>query len=266
MMKKTKTILFSIVIALIFVANQIGATFLGSIFLYYTNSKTDISQYVILFSLVGNILILITAFLILKAKKKPFIIQVFSLVPFKKNILPAIVIVSYSIFGNMLINIIYSSEILLDSTSSMAEGLKSHYLYYSLAAYLISPIVEEIVFRGIIMTKLRTVWSAPSAIFISALIFGLTHAMTGSILTVLFAFGGGLVFALCYEKTKSLLLIILIHVIGNLCELPSEILSSMSQTEYYLVIISGTIFLLSYIFLARAKGVRCDRQLQNERK
>lgn len=140
----------------------------------------------------------------------------------------------------------------------MAVRLKSHYLYYSLAAYLISPIVEEIVFRGILMTKLRTVCSAPIVILISALIFGLTHSMTGSILTVLFAFGGGLVFALCYEKTKSLLSVILIHIIGNLCELPSEIFSSMSQLQYFIIIVSGTIFIFSVIFLARAKEIRYE--------
>lgn len=124
MTKKTKTILFSVIITLIFVAAQIGATFFGSIFLYFTNSITDISQYVILFSLVGNIVFVITAFLILKVKNKPFIKQGLKVVPLKKNILPVVVIVSYSIFGNIMINIIYSSEMLFDSTPLWLLGLK----------------------------------------------------------------------------------------------------------------------------------------------
>ena len=57
------------------------------------------------------------------------------------------------------------------------------------------------------------------AILISSVLFGITHLMTGSILTALFALLGGIIFGLTFEKTGSLILTISVHIVGNLCEL-----------------------------------------------
>jgi len=78
---------------------------------------------------------------------------------------------------------------------------------------VISPITEEIVFRGVLYGYLRR-WGMLAAIIGSTVIFVLAHSIQGTFplpQTV-----GGLVFAVAYEKERNLLVPIVIHMLGNL--------------------------------------------------
>ena len=78
---------------------------------------------------------------------------------------------------------------------------------------LISPVAEEIFFRGIIYGYLRR-WSAILAILGSTVLFGMAHALTSGLSIIQLI--GGLVFAIAYEFEKNLLVPITIHVLGNM--------------------------------------------------
>ncbi len=83
-----------------------------------------------------------------------------------------------------------------------------------ITAVFMAPIFEEIVFRGIIQKGMINNGMSPNkAIWISALLFGLVHGN-------LWQFAGalllGYVLGLVYERTKSLLLPILMHAFNNL--------------------------------------------------
>lgn len=80
-------------------------------------------------------------------------------------------------------------------------------------AMIMAPIFEEIVFRGIIQKGLINKGMKPSrAIWISAVVFGLVHGnpwqFVGAVLL-------GFVLGTVYEKTKSLLMPILLHAFNN---------------------------------------------------
>ena len=78
---------------------------------------------------------------------------------------------------------------------------------------IISPVAEEIFFRGLVFGYLRR-WGAWAAIGISTALFVMAHA---SLQGVPFPqIVGGVLFALAYEKEKNLLVPITIHVLGNL--------------------------------------------------
>jgi len=88
----------------------------------------------------------------------------------------------------------------------------------SLAAFflvggLISPVAEEMFFRGILFGYLRR-WGVWVAVGGSTLLFVLAHAPGRGV--PLPQLVGGLLFALAYEKEKNLLVPITIHVLGNL--------------------------------------------------
>ena len=120
----------------------------------------------------------------------------------------------YSIAGNIILYTLPTSN-----TMEIMEGsMKINPLIYSLAVYLVAPIAEEFVFRGFIQTRLRTVINVFPAILLSSALFGLTHLITGSLPTVMFAFVGGIIFGITYEKLGSLLPVIVIHIVGNLSE------------------------------------------------
>ncbi len=77
-----------------------------------------------------------------------------------------------------------------------------------------APISEEICFRGMVFGGLRTRLPAWAAALISGLIFGLLHALTGlSAVPPLMAFG--VVLALLYEKTGSIVPGIILHMLNN---------------------------------------------------
>jgi len=78
---------------------------------------------------------------------------------------------------------------------------------------VISPITEEIVFRGILYGYLRQ-WGALAAVVVSTVVFVLAHAIQGAF--PLTQVVGGLVFAVAYEKEKNLMVPMVIHILGNL--------------------------------------------------
>lgn len=99
-------------------------------------------------------------------------------------------------------------EIWTDDTSEIGKLLSAGFLMIILA-----PIAEEIMFRGIIYTALRRKQQMWSAMVISSLIFAFAHGQVihfGEIFIV------GIFLAYLYERTKSLLPSITLHIIMNL--------------------------------------------------
>ena len=86
----------------------------------------------------------------------------------------------------------------------------SDIVLFFIAGGIIGPIAEELFFRGIIFGYLRQ-FGFVSAIIISTVLFTIIHKNPGFI-----QFTGGFLFALSYEKEKSILTPITIHILGNL--------------------------------------------------
>lgn len=81
------------------------------------------------------------------------------------------------------------------------------------SAAIISPVYEEIFYRGFIYRWLRTRIDFKGAILISSVIFAIVHMPTYNVMPV--AFFGGIIFALAYEKTNSIWPSIIIHGATN---------------------------------------------------
>jgi uncharacterized protein len=76
----------------------------------------------------------------------------------------------------------------------------------------IAPITEEVFFRGYLYTYCRR-WGVLAALALSTAVFVALHLPTGLPITQLV---GGVVFALAYEYSESLIAAFLIHSLGNL--------------------------------------------------
>ena len=79
-------------------------------------------------------------------------------------------------------------------------------------AVLISPLIEELFFRGFLFTYLKNYTSTVLALVLSAGVFAFAHANLGSVLQLWVL---GVVLGLAYEHTGSLLLPIGIHACWN---------------------------------------------------
>lgn len=101
--------------------------------------------------------------------------------------------------------------------------MTGEFILFFLVGGIISPITEELFFRGVIYGFLRR-WGAISAVVFSSLAFVLAHHMVSTGLLFI-PFTGGIVFALAYEIEKNLMVPITLHVLGNLAIF---VLSSLS--------------------------------------
>lgn len=207
-MKKLKSIGGGVLIALSFVF------FVGMVSSTAMMTMENAMDYLSLISGVAQLLYLLVVIAVLKLRKANLkdrcgIVRV----PCKEYVIPAIAAISFSLFSNIAQSIVPIPEALV---SGMSDDMGNSVIAFVIAIFVIAPVAEEITFRGLIMTKLRKVFSAPIAILVSALLFGLIHFMAGGVVTVIHAFLGGLIFALVYEKTQSILPAIVAHFFANI--------------------------------------------------
>jgi membrane protease YdiL (CAAX protease family) len=102
---------------------------------------------------------------------------------------------------------------LLDMMKAEVPGTVMGILLFFLIGSLISPVAEEIFFRGVLYGFCRR-WGISAALVISTLFFVLAHASAHRIPFPQIV--GGILFALAYEKEKNLVVPITIHILGNL--------------------------------------------------
>lgn len=81
-----------------------------------------------------------------------------------------------------------------------------------ISTVIISPICEELLFRGVFLNRLKLIVPTSFAILISSILFGMLHSY-GSIIS---AFVFGVCMCIIYLKTKNVLTCILAHFINNL--------------------------------------------------
>ncbi|MBF0241107.1 MAG: CPBP family intramembrane metalloprotease [Desulfamplus sp.] len=97
-------------------------------------------------------------------------------------------------------------------------NLKSGKLYdliiFLFAGCIVSPVAEELFFRGFLYHFLRR-YGVFVAIFISTSIFGLSHISETTPSIPIVPLIGGILFAASYEYSKSLVTPIIIHTLGN---------------------------------------------------
>lgn len=120
---------------------------------------------------------------------------------------------------------------------------------------MLTPIFEEIVFRGVIYEKLRVGYGVRKALIFSSLLFGIFHI--GAIPQMI----SGLIYAAWYIKTKSLRTPILVHMVNNflavtgvlsfLLSRPLELIEQLIQNKqsalFIAVVLVLSIIIISYI-------------------
>ncbi len=86
-------------------------------------------------------------------------------------------------------------------------------IYLIITAVVMAPILEEIIFRGIVLDGLLKNYSPVKAILISSLLFAAIHLNPWQFVT---AFIGGLFIGWVYYRTRNLAYAIIIHAANNL--------------------------------------------------
>lgn len=101
-----------------------------------------------------------------------------------------------------------------DTYQSVAENQYNVALLVGLILYgVVSPFVEEVIFRGFVYGRMRVYMPRALAVLVSALLFGVYH---GNLVQGIYGFVMGILFTVVYEKYKNFYLPVIMHAIANL--------------------------------------------------
>lgn len=101
-----------------------------------------------------------------------------------------------------------------ESLAGMVDDSRKDIAWLSiLTVALIAPVLEEVIFRGVILKGLLNRYSPLKAIVVSSLLFGLVHLNPWQFVS---AFGIGIIGGWIFWKTNNLILPIIIHISNNL--------------------------------------------------
>ncbi|MDO5018382.1 MAG: type II CAAX endopeptidase family protein [Lagierella massiliensis] len=145
--------------------------------------------------------------------------------------------------------ITFLNEIYNNFNETWSDILKEDYIWILLSVVILGPIVEELLFRGIIINTLNNTFSRKTAILISAVIFGIWHKdLIQMVYTIFF----GIVLGVVYSRTNNIKYPIYMHILNNfLNSLPDfEIFYNI----YFYINIISIILIIPSVILIYKKG------------
>ena len=177
--------------------------------IFGTADQTTLMNLVMAIALPGSFLLAV--FIVLRIR--PLAPTAFQWKPsfFKLLLLGLVMLLGLDYILGELMTFLPNYDQLLEDYSSMFEGIDMIYLL--IGGVIVGPICEEIIFRGIIEEGFLQTYNSPGkAILFSAMIFGGIHLVP---LQVLNAFLAGLLLGWIYWKTRSLWIVIIMHILNN---------------------------------------------------
>ncbi|WP_113928835.1 type II CAAX endopeptidase family protein [Bacillus sp. P14.5] len=138
--------------------------------------------------------------------------------PFARKDWKLIILFSIVLLVGAVIIVVLSSFVGNTWENSKTEAMQQNVTFFTfllafVSAAIISPIYEEIFYRGFIYRWLRTRVSFKGAVLLSSLIFTIVHIPTYNVMPV--NFFSGIIFAVAYERTGSIWPPVLIHGLTN---------------------------------------------------
>ena len=134
----------------------------------------------------------------------------------KDDIINVLLVIGITILLSVSLNNIISMSPLV---SMSAEYENASNAFYSsniwmelLGSALVTPILEELLHRGVVYGRLRRTMGTLPSVILSALIFAILHF---NIVQFIYAFLLGIVFALFVEKSKRLYPAVIAHIVAN---------------------------------------------------
>ena len=153
-------------------------------------------------------------------------------------------------------------EAWIEDLSSLNEFIVEETLPWQiLAVVILGPVTEELIFRGLVYTRLRRATTPIVAAVLSGIAFGAVH---GNMIQFFYAATLGLVLALLMERYRSLLPCILVHVFFNgVSFLPYFELPAAGLILTYLACVAVAAF-TAYQIWFKKKETQTERNIPDE--
>lgn len=166
--------------------------------------------------LVSNLVTLLVICLIFRLRRKSpkqemgvFFVNPFRLVTF------ALFGTALNVFFSVTIPLLPLPEEIMNAVNAQFSGLYTGASLFTqiFTVAVVTPIVEELIFRGIGMSRLTPLIGGVGAAAVTAVVFGFAH---GTVVAVLYAAAMGIVFALMYTRYNSVVPSVVAHAFFNL--------------------------------------------------
>ena len=125
-----------------------------------------------------------------------------------------------------------------------------------LSAVIAAPIVEEVIFRGVVLGSFRKVFPDWVSIIVSALIFGIYHMNP---VAIVYASIMGIIAGIVYEKKQNLLFTIILHMANNLMGLLQDFVPAGIGATVVNVVSIAMIIPMCYIVYKILNGDFCKK-------
>lgn len=175
------------------------------------NANEFLNNNMELIILISGCATILAVWLFSKIRKKKFINEC-NLVPFNaKCLLPILLMV---IGFDLIISgcFAFLPESIMDAYNSHMGGDEEGVIMTLLSSAVVAPIVEELIFRGIVMPRLNRMMNIYLAAFLSSMTFGIMH---GNIVQITYAVILGLVMSFIAVRCASLLASCFFHIVFN---------------------------------------------------
>jgi len=205
---------------------------------------SEISQHTMLILLISGLLTLAVFVIFFAARKKSFFskcgynkINVFSLIP------AAVAGVAFNFFVSGLMSLIpENSPLMSEYLESSAPLLSGNPILSFFVVALLTPVVEETVFRGLVYTRLSRGMPTALALILQGALFGIVH---GTPLWAAYGFLLGMILGLLFLHFRTLLAPIVFHIFFNAVNfLPINIEVPTLQTSLVIIAVSAVVIAL----------------------
>lgn len=162
------------------------------------------------------------------------------------NLLPTVLItfgaggltaICQLVIRTVLANVDLVSDSVKTFDSTFATATSSHmYLWTFLSVALLGPIIEEIIFRGVLFTELNRYFSGTMVVFITSIYFGLWHSNP---IQMVYTMILGVILGLSYVATRNMWFPLMIHLLNNML---STLPPFLENNEMFMLIMLVTKF------------------------
>ena len=201
-----------------------------------------------LITVVSNLLYVLLVFIFFLVRKKSFFREIGVA---KLSLRTVVASLSIGAALNILVSLVMNYipfpekwwDAYIESSSSLSEDVTALTVFLAVVA---APIAEEILFRGLIFTRMARGSNLYIAAFISSLVFGVMH---GTIIWTIYTFVVGVVLVWLFVKTRSLIAPILAHFAFN------GVSFLFTDINIVMIILSVSITMISVDYIIRDRKI-----------
>ncbi len=220
-----------------------------------------------LVSVVSSVVTVIALLILAKHKKRKFTDHTYLYFTPLKNphiwacVPAALAMQSVVIF---IINIIPFPESVITSYNELYSFIGESPLWLEIISVVVlAPIVEELIFRGCIHTRLCRAMKPLTAALISSFIFGVAH---GHLISATYAFVLGLVLAFLYEKYNSVIVPIIFHMTFNASNYIPIMTSESTPAEIFITVgVSAAVLIICAVIVISGPPKKEKTDIPDER-